>query len=172
MRIIIQFCLVLLIPNISFADMGSISNEINRAINEISKLGNSDIRAGISNSRVTLTGVVSNLEMKTRLVSKVENIEGVSEVTEDIVIDPNYKIKIYEDEEIKIAVENALKTENISYLSLAVKSGVVLISADLSSFVEVDRMLAIIRGVSGVSDIKPSTKVKGEPYLSDVIKNY
>lgn len=145
---------------------------IHETIESVAARGNSEISAKIHNSTVTLIGIVSSSEIKSELISKVSGLDGVSNVVDNIEVKESFGKEIYADSEIKAAIEKSLNEVNLKYDSLKVNNGIVEVSANMNSFRDVDSLLSIILTVKGVKDVKTDMRVKSQPYLSHVTKNY
>jgi osmotically-inducible protein OsmY len=166
------FCVSVLIPSYVFGQ--EFLQRVNRRFIELKPLGNYELSLATSNGRVKILGKVNNLEMKNKALSFLKE-EGVTEVEDLIVIDSEYGVEKFTDEEIKINLEDVVKEfdQNLNKVSkLEVKDGNVFLVGDFQSFRVVDELLAKMRTIKGVKDISTQILVQSKPYLSDVTKNY
>lgn len=159
-------------PLFSYAENSEIYNELQDKIDKISSLGNSKIEAKIKSGDIVLSGVCSSEQFKTELIKEVKGISGIRNVIDEIIVDSNFGVKVYSDQEVFDTIVSELNREQISYSNLEVKNGKVRINLNLDTFREVDEVLSKIRGMKGVVGVESDSMVKGKPYLDSIEKNY
>lgn len=166
------FISIMFVSSLAFAQISSVRIDMEPVVASIKDMGNSKISAYSRGNTITAFGIVTDEAMRNKVVEALKIQPGVENVENLIVVNPKFGKDIPTDSELKHSIEAAINGLGLKFESLAVHQGVVSIKSDLSSFREVDQMLATILGVNGVKEIKPSTLVNGKPYLSDVTKNY
>ena len=141
------------------ADEG-IAEQIGKLLSWYSSLRNMDVNADVDDGRVTLTGEVDFLYQKALVAERVAELDGVSDVSNQIKI---RECRAIDEQEVKREIMAALQrhaTIEASGIDISVADGQVKLEGTVGAYRERDVVVEAVRATAGVRDVVDNLRVR------------
>ncbi|OFZ82081.1 MAG: hypothetical protein A2603_11490 [Bdellovibrionales bacterium RIFOXYD1_FULL_55_31] len=125
-----------------------------------------DVQVTAADNVVTLTGIVNTLRSKDRAAQISEGVRGVRAVVNRLTIETPKK----SDEQLKKDVTTALlldPTTDAYKLNVDASAGTVTLRGEVGSFAERDLASWVVKGITGVKEVKNEARIKVSQSRSD-----
>ncbi|MBD3229051.1 MAG: BON domain-containing protein [Candidatus Lokiarchaeota archaeon] len=147
-------------PGIELPNDDELKEKIEKKLEWYPKINASEIEVSVKDGTVTLEGVVDAIWKSTRTEDLCEDIIGVLDVKNKLIITPEEKVS---DETIAENIVNALDRNlyvNIDSIDVKVENGIVTLLGNVKNWTEYNSALNIAERTFGVIDIKDKLAIK------------